>query len=135
MHSFHSTDELLYFDDQQMLLDSSFSNIFALKDKTLFYSPDRSQQVLGIFRKRFVKNLSDLGLKAEVLNLNLDSLERYDHWLICNEVQHIMPVKKIVSTEKNIVYDVRPINAIKNRLNTLFRKQEKEIWQSKLFYL
>lgn len=87
-------DDAIFLDYKGNILECSFSNIFFIKDKTIF-TPDKSLPILnGITRKRVISFC--IG-KFDVIyeNINIEDIKRFDFCFITNSLMGCMKVNKI----------------------------------------
>jgi len=91
-------DEVLFFNENNMLCEGAISNIFIVKNKKL-YTPSLENGLLsGIMRMKVIKE-SDL----EVIETNIDKefLESSDEIFLTNSLMEVMPVKTIKGIDYN----------------------------------
>ena len=91
-------DEVLFFNEKNMLCEGAISNIFIVKNKKL-YTPSLENGLLsGIMRMKVIKE-SDL----EVIETNIDKefLESSDEIFLTNSLMEVMPVKTIKGIDYN----------------------------------
>ena len=134
LNSASSIYEILYFDKDQKILDSTFSSFFALKGNRLFSTSHQKQQVLGVFRRRLLEKVSDLGLTLEYRDLFLTDLGDFDQIFLTNEVQFIVPVKQIINGQQKLNYKISSLSTITKGLYNCLKREEVDLCQTKLFY-
>ena len=125
-------DECLYFDDENKVLDSTYSSFFALSGNKLHLGTTRSQQVLGVFRRRMVSNAYKLGLNIIESDIYIEDLESFDCAFLTNDVQRIRGIKEIIGN-KPILFDLNKLSPIVKNVNDILLTEEHELCQLNLF--
>jgi len=106
-------DEVLFFNEKDMLCEGAISNIFIVKNKKL-YTPSLENGLLsGIMRMKVIEEST-----LEVIETDIDRffLENADEIFLTNSLMEVMPVKTI----KGIDYNCRKFeisNYIRNIIN------------------
>lgn len=93
---FHHKDiyETLFIDNKGYVTEGSKSNLFFVKDNSVFTAPDRAV-LLGITRKHVIELCRELGVMVKKTNIHVDSIEDYDAAFITGTSVKILPVKQI----------------------------------------
>jgi branched-chain amino acid aminotransferase len=86
--------ETLFIDKKGNITEGSKSNLFFVKDNSVFTAPDKSV-LLGITRKHVIELCRELGITVKKTNIHVDSLEDYDAAFITGTSVKILPVKQI----------------------------------------
>ena len=110
--------ESLWFTTDNRLAEGCVSNIFLVKDSTL-YTPKADTPVLpGIARKHVLRIAADQNIKAEEKDLTIDDLLNADEVFITNTIMTVLPVIQI---ESHTIADGKPGNITK-QLGKLFNE-------------
>ena len=125
-------DECLYFKDENKILDATYSSFFALSGDKLHFGTNKSQQVLGIFRRRLISYAYKLGLSIVESDISLSDLESFDCAFLTNDVQRIRGIKEIVGS-KSILFDLKKLSPMMKNVNDILSNEERELCQQNLF--
>ena len=94
--------EVIYFNDDGFITEGSRSNLFFIKDDTLFTAS--SENVLsGITRKYIIELCEILNLKVEFVKVNKSELEKFDAAFITGTSPGVIPILNI----DNIKFDTK----------------------------
>lgn len=103
--------ELLLVNQQGLITEGSRSNVFCIRNNTLF-SAEELLILPGITRSELLKVASTLGISVEYLEIDEASLTSFDAAFLCGTSIQILPIAKV----KNLSFNVE---------NTLLRKLQK----------
>ena len=103
-HCKHAT-EALWFTPQGLLAEGCISNVFIVRDSTLF-TPKRETPVMpGVARKHILRLAGTLGIGAEERDLTVSDLLKADEVFVSNVIMLLLPV---VAVEAHAVGEGRP---------------------------
>lgn len=114
-------DEVIFRNSKDFISEGSLSNIFIVKDDTV-YTPCIESGILdGIMRKFVIKILEDLDIEIIEKQISLEELENADEIFLSNSLMNIMPVStldaKTYSLDKFKIY-----KKIKKQLHLLLKE-------------
>jgi len=92
----------------QQVISGTQSNIFIIKDKTIFTPFMNVSGVEGTTRNQLLTLLPGLGYQVKECLLDLDEIYQADELFFCNAVRGILPVSKLTSTK----YTIKQVNGI-----------------------
>lgn len=91
-------DEVIFFNEKKYLAEGAISNIFLVKDKTL-YTPKKGSGLLeGIMRNKVIDKVS---FKVIEKDLRIEDIDTADEVFITNSLMRVMPVKSVQGTDYN----------------------------------
>ncbi len=114
------TDEFqegLMLTTQGHVVDGTMSNIFAVKDDTLFTPDLYLCGVAGVMRLTIIKLAKDSGLSVYEKQFNKSELEMADELFLTNSLFGIWPIKRIAKTRFNHVGKITKM--LQEKLNQL----------------
>ena len=94
--------EALWFTVDNRLAEGCISNVFLVKDSTLYTPPINTPVLAGVARKTVCHIAVDQSVKLVEKDLNIHDLLRADEVFLTNVIMQIMPV---ISVEKHAVSD------------------------------
>lgn len=92
-------DEVVFLDTKGNISEGSISNIFWIKDKTLYTSSRECGIIEGICRKHVIKLAKKLGIVVIEGKYPVRELLNADEVFISNSLMDIMPVRSFLDTE------------------------------------
>ncbi|MFQ5489075.1 MAG: aminotransferase class IV [Phycisphaerae bacterium] len=92
-------NEALWFTTANLLAESCVSNVFLVKDATLFTPPVETPVLPGITRSIVLELAGDQGLAVEQKPLTIDALLDADEVFLTNSIMEIMPVCRVEKRE------------------------------------
>ncbi|MEG0051085.1 MAG: aminotransferase class IV [Terrisporobacter sp.] len=99
--NFNNFDDGLFVNCEDHILECSMSNIFFIKDNTV-YTPNEKLPILnGIMKKRIFDICNNLNIEIIDTNIKLNQLEDYDFAFISNSLVKIMKITQI----EDVVFD------------------------------
>lgn len=100
-------DDGIFLDTNQIILECSMSNIFFIKDKTI-YTPSSELSILnGTMKKRIKDICGELNIKLKEAKINISQINSYDFVFISNSLMGIMKVTQIddvMFEDENIIF-------------------------------
>lgn len=90
--------EGIVLDQENNVIEGTMSNIFYVKNNTLFTSDVSHCGVEGVIRNKILELAPTLGISAKVKLISLENLNQADEIFVCNSVIGVWPVTKL---EKN----------------------------------
>jgi branched-chain amino acid aminotransferase len=105
--------ELLLVNRQGLITEGSRSNVFFIRDNTLF-SAEESLILPGITRSELLKVANELGVSVQCLAIDESSLASFDAAFLCGTSIQILPIAKV----KNLSFNVD--HALMRRLQKAF---------------
>jgi branched-subunit amino acid aminotransferase/4-amino-4-deoxychorismate lyase len=108
-------DDILLYNEQQRIVESTIANVFFLKDDTLYTPSQREGCVLGIMRKLLMEYQDSLGIKITEKEVRLQDGKIADEIFLTNAVRGIMPVRKFSGK----LYNTHKTQTISQKLNQL----------------
>lgn len=112
-------DDMVFINENDKITESLFSNIFLVKDNSI-YTPRKDQGLLdGIIRKKVVEIVDDLGYKLIEDEIHVSQLESFDEVFLTNSLMGVMYVNKI---DKIKYHDRKVSNQIRKTLLECYRK-------------
>ncbi|MDG7105160.1 aminotransferase class IV, partial [Streptococcus pneumoniae] len=95
-------DDILYVNEKENICELSRSNIFLIKDRTV-YTPDLGSGILdGITRKLIIDLCQEHNILIEIKELNYSKLSDFDSAFCVGTTNGITPIRNI---DKNIHFD------------------------------
>lgn len=95
-------DDILYVNEKENICELSRSNIFLIKDRTV-YTPDLGSGILdGITRKLIIDLCQEHNILIEIKELNYSNLSDFDSAFCVGTTNGITPIRNI---DKNIHFD------------------------------
>ncbi len=86
------------------ITEGTSTNIFALKDRTIF-SPPEADILLGVTRDNVLKTARENGFKVKAKELKLADIRQYDNLFLTSTSAKIMPVR---SVDDHIWHEISP---------------------------
>ena len=118
-------NEFLFLDYNNNILETCYSNIFFLKENTLF-TPISTLPILnGIIRQQFIQNKFQ-NFKIIEKEINVDEIKSFSGCFLTNSINNIVPIEKIIYNQKIIHYSIISIdtfikhNKLRNKTSILF---------------
>lgn len=100
-------DDGIFLDTNQTILECSMSNIFFIKDQTI-YTPSSELSILnGTMKKRIKDICGELNIKLSESKINISQIDYFDYVFISNSLMGIMKVtqiENIVFNDENIIF-------------------------------
>ena len=88
-------DSSLHFNQDGYICEAAYSNIFFVKDKTL-YTPSIKNGILnGVIRSKVMKQSSAIGYKVEKADIKLDRVHEFEECFLTNSVAGVFSVSSI----------------------------------------
>ncbi len=97
--------EALWFTTDNRLAEGCVSNVFLVKDSTLYTPPLKTPVLAGVARKTICRLATENSIKLIEKDLSIDDLLGADEIFLTNVIMQVMPV---VSVEKHIVGNGKP---------------------------
>jgi branched-chain amino acid aminotransferase len=97
--------EALWFTTDNRLTEGCVSNVFLVRDSTLFTPPLETPVLAGVARKTVCRLAMDNSIKLIEKDLSIDDVLAADEIFLTNVIMQVMPV---VSVEKHIVDKGKP---------------------------
>lgn len=107
--------ELLLMNKQGLITEGSRSNVFFIRDKTIF-SADESLILSGITRYEIMKLAKVIGISIEYMKIDKAGLLSFDAAFLCGTSIQILPIAKLY----NLSFNVK--NALLRKLKHAFNK-------------
>lgn len=92
--------EALLLDQNDCVVEATQSNVFIVKDDTVFTSKLDFAGVAGVAREYIISQLDNLGMRFESVSLSVNQIEAADEVFLSNSVIGLWPVKQF----KNKIY-------------------------------
>jgi len=92
-------DEILFYDENNFLLEGAFTNLFIRKNGKLFMPPLELPILNGCYRNHLVKSEN-----AKEKLLTIENLKDADEIFICNSVRKMIEVRKIINENGETIY-------------------------------
>ena len=86
-------DEVLWFDEEDQLLEGTRSNIFAVRGGVLLTPPADGRILAGVTREGIIEAAVTLGI--EVLCTNLSRRDRFDELYLCSTLKELVPISEM----------------------------------------
>lgn len=100
-------DDGIFLDTNKTILECSMSNIFFIKDKTI-YTPSCDLSILnGTMKKRIKDICGELDIKLKESKINISQIDSFDFVFISNSLMGIMKVTQIdniIFNDENIIF-------------------------------
>ncbi len=90
-------DEILFYDENNFLLEGAFTNLFIRKDGEIFTPPLELPILNGCYRNHLIQT----GIAAEK-NFTLDDLKTADEIILCNSVRKEIFVSQIINEDGSV---------------------------------
>jgi len=90
--------EALLLDHNDSVVEATQSNVFIVKDGTVFTPKLDSAGVAGVAREYIISQLDNLGLRFESVSLSVNQIEAADDVFLSNSVIGVWPVKQFRNT-------------------------------------
>ncbi len=87
--------EALVFDDNGLLTEGAVSNVFMVKDGSLFTPPDDGRILAGITREKVITLAGKHQIDCVEKKLNRQDLSKASEVFFCNSIRQIVPVIRI----------------------------------------
>ncbi|MCB2255445.1 aminodeoxychorismate lyase [Pseudomonas chlororaphis] len=84
--------EGLMLDASGRVIEGVFSNLFLVRDKTLFTADLSRCGVAGVMRAEILFQAASLGIATEIADISPEQLQQADEVFVCNSVYGIWPV-------------------------------------------
>ncbi len=97
--------EALWFTTDNRLAEGCVSNVFLVKDSTLYTPPLKTPVLAGVARKTICRLAEENSIKLVEKDLSIDDLLAADEIFLTNVIMQVMPV---ISVEKHIVGKGKP---------------------------
>ena len=94
--------EGVFLDHKSNLVEGTMTNIFFVKNKTLYTPPIVGNGIYGIMRKVVIEKARLFYDDIKIMNVNKEKLKKYDEMFVTNSVIKIMPVKRLGKKKFNI---------------------------------
>ena len=85
-------DDVVLYDEDQRLLETSRSNIFLIKDKTIIV-PDSNIILRGVVRNFIINHANDFGFDCDVREVFVDELASCDEIFLTNSLRGVILVE------------------------------------------
>ncbi len=93
-------DDILFFDEKEHALETSTSNLFAIRSDGVILTPPLSSMVLeGVLRKNLLNFFSKNKYKVEVTTLNESDIINAKELILSNSIQGLRSVKNYKKTK------------------------------------
>ena len=115
--------EALWFTTDNRLAEGCVSNVFLVKDSTLYTPPLKTPVLAGVARKTIFHLADENSIKLVEKDLSIDELLTADEIFLTNVIMQVLPV---VSVEKHIVGKGKPgpvAQELKEKFEELVEKQ------------
>ena len=89
-------DDILLYDDNEMLLETTRSNIFFIKGDKLI-TPKSTVILPGITRSHLIKNASSFNFEIEEREVYIDELNSFDEIFLTNSLRSIILVESVTN--------------------------------------
>lgn len=110
-------NEAILINEQRNITEGSFTNIFAVKDKTILTAPVNDGLLPGITRDYVIDIAREEGFIVIEQSINLDGIYQMDELFLTNSLIEIMPLIKV---DEKIIGNGRP-GPITSNLMALYR--------------
>jgi 4-amino-4-deoxychorismate lyase len=88
-------DSSLHFNQNGFVCEAAYSNIFFVKERTLFTPSIKNGILSGIMRNKVIKISSANGYKIEKTDIRLEQFSEFEECFLTNSVSGVFPVKSI----------------------------------------
>lgn len=88
-------DDAIFLDSNENILECSMSNIFFIKDDTIYTPRDSSPILNGIMKNKVEDICNRLDIKIKKQDIKLSQIKNFDTSFITNSLMGIMPVSNI----------------------------------------
>lgn len=99
-------DTALFLNEKVEVCETSYANIFFIKNDELYTPHLRSGILKGIMRDNIISLLSSKGYKINKTFINYNDIDKFDECFLTNSVMGIMPVRQIddiLYERKNVI--------------------------------
>lgn len=101
-------DDGLFTDINNVILECSMSNIFFIKDNSI-YTPSKDLPILnGVMKKRILDICDELNIEVIEMDIKLEDIENYDFAFVTNSLMKaikITQIEEIFYSEHNKLFD------------------------------
>ena len=94
----NNSDEVLFCNKKQHILEGSYTNLLFVKKSTLYYVGKENNYLHGIMQDRILKaaeSINRLKIQSLADGINIQDLKNADEVIICNSLITVQNVKKI----------------------------------------
>lgn len=111
-------DDLLVLDSEEMIVESSASNVFWFSKATGWRTPSLYKAgVAGVMRDTVINYMTAHDIPIEQDQYLVDTLLGADSVFICNSLMGIVPVKNLYIHEQEIQYNLQRVHQLSEGLN------------------
>lgn len=101
-------DDGLFINSKGVVLECSMSNIFFIKDNTVFTPTSQLNILNGTKKKRILEVCEELNILVKEIEINVEKIDEFDFAFISNSLMGVMKIIQIEDVKynnQNIIYD------------------------------